>query len=126
MVRPPPPANTFPKSGSVISVAAMKRLMRLNGLVIVMPIPKKVPSRLVSGNFLFIRKISLMLCGPRTLGRNLGAVPTRRGTPFSVGTEANAAGLRYGAPVNRSEEHTSELQSRSDLVCRLLLEKKKK
>src|SRR2546421_7847372 len=29
-------------------------------------------------------------------------------------------------PVGRSEEHTSELQSRSDLVCRLLLEKKKK
>src|SRR2546428_2006493 len=28
-------------------------------------------------------------------------------------------------PVERSEEHTSELQSRSDLVCRLLLEKKK-
>src|SRR2546421_9678893 len=28
--------------------------------------------------------------------------------------------------VRRSEEHTSELQSRSDLVCRLLLEKKKK
>src|SRR5699024_12709782 len=27
---------------------------------------------------------------------------------------------------NRSEEHTSELQSRFDLVCRLLLEKKKK
>src|SRR2546421_8008664 len=32
---------------------------------------------------------------------------------------------RQGAYV-RSEEHTSELQSRSDLVCRLLLEKKKK
>src|SRR2546428_8790123 len=28
-------------------------------------------------------------------------------------------------PHQRSEEHTSELQSRSDLVCRLLLEKKK-
>src|SRR2546421_8849949 len=28
--------------------------------------------------------------------------------------------------IQRSEEHTSELQSRSDLVCRLLLEKKKK
>src|SRR2546430_3527321 len=28
--------------------------------------------------------------------------------------------------VNRSEEHTSELQSQSNLVCRLLLEKKKK
>src|SRR6202042_3154880 len=31
--------------------------------------------------------------------------------------------LRSGAPA-RSEEHTSELQSRRDLVCRLLLEKK--
>src|SRR5216683_2629297 len=30
------------------------------------------------------------------------------------------------SPAGRSEEHTSELQSRSDLVCRLLLEKKKK
>src|SRR5437868_13160952 len=29
-------------------------------------------------------------------------------------------------PDDRSEEHTSELQSRFDLVCRLLLEKKKK
>src|SRR5207249_5440191 len=29
-------------------------------------------------------------------------------------------------PTTRSEEHTSELQSRFDLVCRLLLEKKKK
>src|SRR6266403_3961658 len=33
--------------------------------------------------------------------------------------------LQRGEPV-RSEEHTSELQSRRDLVCRLLLEKKKK
>src|SRR2546421_4930472 len=31
-----------------------------------------------------------------------------------------------GRRIIRSEEHTSELQSRSDLVCRLLLEKKKK
>src|SRR3989442_9343056 len=31
-----------------------------------------------------------------------------------------------GLPVERSEEHTSELQSRPHLVCRLLLEKKKK
>src|SRR2546421_4809544 len=33
---------------------------------------------------------------------------------------------RRAARSRRSEEHTSELQSRSDLVCRLLLEKKKK
>src|SRR5690349_22936035 len=32
---------------------------------------------------------------------------------------------RIGLAVGRSEEHTSELQSRRDLVCRLLLEKKK-
>src|SRR5690349_22222432 len=31
-----------------------------------------------------------------------------------------------GREFSRSEEHTSELQSRRDLVCRLLLEKKKK
>src|SRR2546427_3383933 len=30
-----------------------------------------------------------------------------------------------GSPIERSEEHTSELQSQSNLVCRLLLEKKK-
>src|SRR2546429_9948285 len=35
------------------------------------------------------------------------------------------AGLRACAGVPRSEEHTSELQSRLHLVCRLLLEKKK-
>src|SRR5206468_9491985 len=33
--------------------------------------------------------------------------------------------VRFLASGSRSEEHTSELQSRSDLVCRLLLEKKK-
>src|SRR3712207_8526316 len=34
--------------------------------------------------------------------------------------------LDYGEDSQRSEEHTSELQSRQYLVCRLLLEKKKK
>src|SRR2546422_11170699 len=36
------------------------------------------------------------------------------------------AGVRERAAVERSEEHTSELQSRLHLVCRLLLEKKKR
>src|SRR2546422_4117927 len=36
------------------------------------------------------------------------------------------AALLVQGPVGRSEEHTSELQSRLHLVCRLLLEKKKK
>src|SRR2546427_8470753 len=43
--------------------------------------------------------------------------------------KAYLGGRRTGVPVRfnlRSEEHTSELQSQSNLVCRLLLEKKKK
>src|SRR2546428_5246141 len=45
------------------------------------------------------------------------------GRQWGVGAKGAA-----GDPAKnlRSEEHTSELQSRSDLVCRLLLEKKKK
>src|SRR2546430_8576662 len=46
----------------------------------------------------------------RTLGARAARGETRRGASFSV----------------RSEEHTSELQSQSNLVCRLLLEKKKR
>src|SRR5438270_5521118 len=43
------------------------------------------------------------------------------------GDDQIAAGLEAAAAmVDRSEEHTSELQSQSNLVCRLLLEKKKK
>src|SRR5690554_7381778 len=38
---------------------------------------------------------------------------------------AHAAGLTDAQGADRSEEHTSELQSRPHLVCRLLLEKKK-
>src|SRR3989440_6723169 len=40
--------------------------------------------------------------------------------------EADQAAFVISGDYQRSEEHTSELQSRSDLVCRLLLEKKKK
>src|SRR5258707_4735177 len=49
---------------------------------------------------------------------------------WSPSPPCSGTGLRPGArrrrrPVPRSEEHTSELQSRQYLVCRLLLEKKK-
>src|SRR2546430_12620756 len=39
--------------------------------------------------------------------------------------DPRSLGQNVGARVTRSEEHTSELQSQSNLVCRLLLEKKK-
>src|SRR5216683_7429707 len=50
------------------------------------------------------------------------APPWRRPGPDSI----RMISLRIFSASARSEEHTSELQSRSDLVCRLLLEKKKK
>src|SRR5438034_7959212 len=59
--------------------------------------------------------------GTRARGSLDGA---RRTAP---GRRAAAASSSAGtASGHRSEEHTSELQSHSDLVCRLLLEKKKK
>src|SRR2546422_3388526 len=67
------------------------------------------------------------------LGIRAGKTHRERRLPLTqeVGT-ALASYLRHGRPVStrrqvfRSEEHTSELQSRLHLVCRLLLEKKKK
>src|SRR5258706_10498321 len=49
---------------------------------------------------------------------------TRRPARAPDGQQGKAALRRHLAP--RSEEHTSELQSLTNLVCRLLLEKKKK
>src|SRR2546428_3483470 len=47
------------------------------------------------------------------------------GIPYCWATRVHSAiAVNCGTPM-RSEEHTSELQSRSDIVCRLLLEKKK-
>src|SRR2546427_8736079 len=53
--------------------------------------------------------------------------------PISIGTSARCSAGSCTGPQDavrsrerRSEEHTSELQSQSNLVCRLLLEKKKK
>src|SRR5947207_9646919 len=44
--------------------------------------------------------------------------------PDSPDTMCHLLSLRISPSIYRSEEHTSELQSHSDLVCRLLLEKK--
>src|SRR2546430_8782652 len=60
----------------------------------------------------------------------LRALPasTRRSAPARAAAPTARASPRAGPPATgtRSEEHTSELQSQSNLVCRLLLEKKKK
>src|SRR5947207_11116910 len=49
-----------------------------------------------------------------------------RGCAGGSMTMGGGAKAESGGAGERSEEHTSELQSHSDLVCRLLLEKKKK
>src|SRR2546421_2786903 len=64
-------------------------------------------------------------------GRDASKRPAWVAEPSPVGAASEKQGASWpfgGAWVERtrSEEHTSELQSRSDLVCRLLLEKKKK
>src|SRR5437868_11985768 len=46
-------------------------------------------------------------------------------TLFVANGKGNGSGANRDGTYIRSEEHTSELQSRFDLVCRLLLEKKK-
>src|SRR5438132_3177291 len=61
----------------------------------------------------------------RTGGQSLACSERPAGWPAR--TEGTRTGLTAYRPARRrSEEHTSELQSHSDLVCRLLLEKKKK
>src|SRR6266446_9548051 len=57
-------------------------------------------------------------CRSRCLDLSFWHLPDRRG-------QGAASGLRHPGTA-RSEEHTSELQSPCNLVCRLLLEKKKR
>src|SRR5690349_24715703 len=67
-------------------------------------------------------------------GGRRGRAPRRRAPRTARRARRRASGPARGTPHRRSaraprparsEEHTSELQSRRDLVCRLLLEKKK-
>src|SRR5437870_10117726 len=77
--------------------------------------------------------------------RDLHSFPTRRSSDLSSRARCASSGPNASVPLDgrrcdragegtpgagrggpRSEEHTSELQSRGHLVCRLLLEKKKK
>src|SRR5690349_24139529 len=57
-----------------------------------------------------------------TLFRSRDSAPSSHA---STGSRGSWSPRRHCTTSRRSEEHTSELQSRRDLVCRLLLEKKK-
>src|SRR5438105_11576748 len=62
--------------------------------------------------------------GSRRPSQRLKSPTTRTPRAFGAQTAKATPGVPSMA-IGRSEEHTSELQSRVDLVCRLLLEKKK-
>src|SRR2546422_1804674 len=64
---------------------------------------------------------TLFRSGPRTRRRAARGPRGGTGSTTTVSSPGNRA-----SDTKRSEEHTSELQSRLHLVCRLLLEKKKK
>src|SRR2546430_4875635 len=63
-----------------------------------------------------------------TLFRSLNAEIVAGDIQRDVGAVPDGRHIAWAVPggAHRSEEHTSELQSQSNLVCRLLLEKKKK
>src|SRR3712207_8933655 len=71
--------------------------------------------------FPFIKATALLFRGPKPFSPDYGAVQLAMG----LLTNNNGSGLVDSLASHRSEEHTSELQSRQYLVCRLLLEKKK-
>src|SRR5438105_5469276 len=84
-----------------------------------MPEASSAPSAPFPGNIEIAQRASMRPI-VQLAGERLG-IPEERLEPY--GHYKAKVALDY---VARSEEHTSELQSRVDLVCRLLLEKKKK
>src|SRR2546430_12130991 len=62
----------------------------------------------------------------RSLPAGADAAGSGRADVQTIGLYQDADHACCGVAGDRSEEHTSELQSQSNLVCRLLLEKKKK
>src|SRR5438132_3581713 len=73
--------------------------------------------------FLLLRRPPRSTLFPYTTLFRSGA--SQPGALSAVPAQQSLRGRNGGALPERSEEHTSELQSHSDLVCRLLLEKKK-
>src|SRR5437588_7989200 len=101
MLRPYFFACTFPRDAHSPAMTDLKRSLRLvDGLAMVVGI--------MVGSGIF---------------RTPGLVAAQLGRPWLTFVAWVAGGA---LATKRSEEHTSELQSHSDLVCRLLLEKKKK
>src|SRR5207248_10836441 len=101
MIRPPPQSTLFPYTTLFRSRLPLLRLARADAALL--RTRARVERRCVRGGAGLRRLVDPWLPGDPGVGHD----PRAR-------------------PEHRSEEHTSELQSPYDLVCRLLLEKKKK
>src|SRR5207247_10342803 len=76
-----------------------------------------------------MRQAENLILANGLMGRDDLGLPVVKFEPFVLYNFSESAShihSIWGEFQSRSEEHTSELQSRVDLVCRLLLEKKKK
>src|SRR5206468_8304564 len=102
MIRPPPRSTLFPYT-TLFRSLRRRRWSAYRGWTFPHPQPQSC-------------------AGERQRAKRHRAGPSRRRRAERLhgGSAPGAQGDERG---NRSEEHTSELQSRSDLVCRLLLEK---
>src|SRR3989449_6334740 len=111
MIRRPPRSTLFPYTtlfrsvplvGREFDVARADRFKKGSGLPIRVPVIELIEIGAGGGSIARVDRMGLLKVGP------------------------DSAGADPGPACYRSEEHTSELQSRLHLVCRLLLEKKKK
>src|SRR6266702_8052347 len=118
-------------ASSEINTADTAWMIVATALVLMMTIPGL--ALFYSG---MVRKKNVLATMAQSLGGASGGLGGRPDAVLglscclrSAGSCSSIAAWRapaIGCPIQRSEEHTSELQSRGHLVCRLLLEKKKK
>src|SRR5438552_11220054 len=72
------------------------------------------------------RRSSDLAAGPGSAHHGVRTMVLAAAPEFSIAPPTKGLRKNHGANTMRSEEHTSELQSPDHLVCRLLLEKKKR
>src|SRR6266496_6094269 len=104
-----PPISILISGLAISDAATMSRIVYESGFSAERPVSNVTP-RSTTGVFASVNRIG----HPAASTRGPAAVPGHLSLVSSM-----------PSPSVRSEEHTSELQSRRDLVCRLLLEKKK-
>src|SRR5262249_60486613 len=107
---------------AVLSARSCRRAATLSSLLFFLSMLRRPPrSTLFPYTTLFRSLVAMAAGGTAAAFFGLAGVATTSKRDFGIMGNF----LTVGAIVIRSEEHTSELQSLTNLVCRLLLEKKK-